>query len=103
MNKQIRVWMNLDITAVQKQLLFIDDLYGVCGSCKQTGLKYTEHRQCPNCKAQFRYAATSSNSPAVIAQMLARIQKDHIPLQLIDRADYEQAVAKNAANQLFAD
>ena len=100
--RSVRIWQTIDVEAVRKQLLFVDDLYGSCGNCKQLGLNYLKDRTCPGCGAEFRYISTRLTNPAEVAKILARIEKENLGLQLIDRDDFERAGAKDALNNLFS-
>ncbi|TGK30210.1 hypothetical protein EHQ05_04420 [Leptospira yasudae] len=99
--KYIRVWNKLSVSEVSSQLLLIDDLYGTCGNCKHLGLNYTKDISCPECKTKFRYLATNSKSPAEIAKILSRLEKEGLDLILIDREDFNQSKAKDAVKDLF--
>ena len=100
--KMIRVWSDLDPNEVTKHLILVDDHYGMCANCKQTGLVYFEHKSCPNCKTEFRYLATRMSNPADIAKLLSRIRSEGLRLSLIDRGDYEKSSAKKAIDDLFS-
>ncbi|TGM08380.1 hypothetical protein EHQ76_03655 [Leptospira barantonii] len=99
--KYIRVWTKLSVSEISSQLMLIDDLYGTCGNCKHLGLNYTKDKDCPECKTKFRYLATNSKSPAEIAKILNRLEKEGLDLILIDREDFNQSKAKDAVKDLF--
>ena len=99
--KMIRVWTELDINKIKDHILFIDDHYGVCGKCKQTGLKYMEDQSCKGCGAKFHFLATKLASPADIGKILSRIKSEKLDLQLIDRSDFERSSSNEALNNLF--
>lgn len=98
----IRVWMPLDPDDVRKQLILIEDLYGMCASCKQIGLNYLKDRKCTGCGTEFKYIATRLTKPGEIAKILARIKKEKLPLTLIDREDFDRASARDALGGLFS-
>ncbi len=98
----IRVWKNLDTRDVKKHLLLIEDLYGVCANCKQMGLNYTKDAVCNNCGTTFKYVATRLKDPGAVHNILRRIQKDSLPLTMIDREDYEKSMAKNLLGDIFS-
>lgn len=100
-HKSVRVWQKLNVEAVRKQLLIIDDLYGSCASCKQLGLNYLKDTQCTGCGTTFRYLATTLRKPGEVARILARIEKEGLDLTVLDRDDFERAEAKDALNDLF--
>ncbi|PKA17749.1 hypothetical protein [Leptospira haakeii] len=99
--KYIRVWQKLSVSEVSAQLMIIDDLYGTCGKCKHLGLNYTKDKSCPECGTKFKYLATNLKSPADIAKVLARIEKENLDFVLIDREDYTLSKAKDAVKDLF--
>ncbi|WP_109021574.1 hypothetical protein [Leptospira kobayashii] len=99
--KFVRVWRQLDVEEVKKQLLYIDDLYGTCGSCKKLGLNYLKDKKCPDCGSVFKYLATKLTQPAEVGKILSRIQKEGLDLTLIERADFERSSAQDAARDLF--
>ena len=101
LNRSIRLWVTLDLHAVKHQLLLIEDLYGSCGSCRHIGLNYTRDRKCPACHTEFKYLATRLKDPGEIAKIIARIRSENLPFQLIDRDDFEKAMAHQTAGDLF--
>jgi hypothetical protein len=100
-HKSIRVWQELDINDIKKHLLLVDDMYGACASCKQIGLNYLKDKSCPACKTSFKYLATSLKNPASVTKILNRIKSDSLPFTLIDRDDYDRALAKDSIEGLF--
>jgi len=100
-HKSIRVWQELDIGEIKKHLLLVDDMYGACANCKQIGLNYLKDKFCPGCKTEFKYLASSLKTPASVTKILNRINTDSLPFTLIDRDDYDRALAKDSVNDLF--
>ncbi len=100
-SKFVRVWQRLPVEEVRKKLLYVDDLYGTCGNCKKLGLNYLKDRICPACKTEFRYITVNSKNPADVTKILSRLEKESIPLIMIDRDDFEKSSAKDAAEELF--
>ncbi len=92
----------MDPDSVKKQLILVEDLYGMCANCKQIGLNYLKDSTCPACKSEFRFIATRLTKPHEIAKILARIKKEGLPLTLIDREDFDRAAAKDALGDLFS-
>lgn len=99
--RSVRVWQELDLDTVKKHLLLIDDLYGTCAACKQIGLNYLKDPSCSGCGTEFKYLATRLKDPAETGKILRRIIKEKLPLTLIDREDYEKAVAEKNLGGLF--
>lgn len=99
--KFIRVWKQLNVDDLKKQLLSIDDLYGTCGNCKKLGLNYLKDKKCGDCGVTFKYLVTKLTKPGDIGKILARIQKENLDLTLIEREDLERSSAQDAARDLF--
>ncbi|MBM9591728.1 hypothetical protein JWG41_14825 [Leptospira sp. 201903075] len=99
--KFVRVWRQLNVEDVKKQLLYIDDLYGTCGNCKKLGLNYLKDKKCPDCGVTFKYLATKLSKVADIGKILSRIDKEGLELTLIEREDFERSSASDAARDLF--
>ncbi|MCB1138628.1 MAG: hypothetical protein KDK23_07725 [Leptospiraceae bacterium] len=99
--RSIRVWQDLDLDSVKAHLLLIDDLYGTCAACKQIGLNYLKDSRCSGCGAEFKYLATRLKDPGETGKILARIKKENLKLALIDREDYEKALADKNVGNLF--
>jgi len=97
----VRIWQQVDIEEIRSHLMLIDDLYGMCASCKQLGLNYLKDKTCPKCGNEFRYIASSLKSPADTAKLLARIESEKLPFTLIDREDYDRATSRDAISGLF--
>lgn len=100
-SKMIRIWKQVDVEGIKNHLVLIDDHYGICAKCQQTGLKFTEDKKCKGCGTSFKYLATTRTNPAEVGKILSRIQKADLDLQVIDRLDYDRASAKNTAHSLF--
>jgi hypothetical protein len=97
----IRQWNQFSIDDVKNHILLIDDLYGTCGKCRQLGLSYLKDKICPGCKTEFRYLATKMQTPAELAKLLNRIQSENLSFTVIDRTDYDKAIAKDVIGNLF--
>lgn len=97
----IRIWTSIQLDTIKKQLLLIDDLYGTCANCKQLGLNYLKDKKCTGCNTQFKYIATNSKSSSDVLKILNRIQKENLPLILIDREDYNRAITQDNVKDLF--
>lgn len=97
--RSIRIYQDVEIDQVKKHLMLIDDLYGSCANCKNLGLNFVQDRTCPQCNTTFEYLAT--RSPSETGKILSRIRAEKLPLKLIDRGDYDKAVAGDALGGLF--
>ena len=97
----VRVWQEIDLDNMKKHLLLIDDLYGTCAACKQIGLNYLKDSKCSGCGTDFKYLATRLRDAAETGKILARIKKEGLSLTLVDRDDYEKALAQANIGGLF--
>lgn len=97
----IRIWNHVEVKEITSKLLLIEDLYGICGSCKQVGLNYLKDTTCPGCKTEFKYLATRLTAEGEINKILSRIQKENLPYTLIDREDYDRAMSRDKVGDLF--
>lgn len=99
--KYVRVWKKFNADNARKQILYIDDIYGTCGNCKHLGLNFVKDKTCPSCKTTFRYLITVSKKPEDIGKILARIEKENLSLELLERDDFEKSDARSKADDLF--
>ena len=95
----IRTWTKRNIDDVSKHLLLIDDLYGMCANCKEPGLNFVKAKKCPKCNTEFRYLAIRNKNE--IGKILTRIEKENLNLFVIEKEDWEKAVAKKSMDSLF--
>ncbi|MBI38546.1 MAG: hypothetical protein CMF59_03030 [Leptospiraceae bacterium] len=100
-DRSVRVWQQLDLNTLKQHLLLIDDLYGTCAACNQIGLNYLKDKSCSGCGTEFKYLATRLKDPAETGKILRRIEKEKLGLTLIDREDYEKAMAEKNIGSLF--
>jgi uncharacterized Zn finger protein (UPF0148 family) len=96
----IRIWKEVDIKEIEDHLIIVDDLHGFCPSCKKTGIKYGEMKQCPSCSREFKYAATREVGSSM--QVINKIRKHHPELTVIDYNDYKHLSDKKKAGSLFS-
>lgn len=95
----IRMWKSINLNEITKHLLIIDDLYGMCANCKEIGLNFVKNTKCPKCGTNFLYIATKNYKE--IPKILKRIQMENLPYTLIEKDDWEKAVAKKSIDALF--
>lgn len=101
MLKKIRVWQELDIEEINKQLVIADDSDATCNNCKHLGLKFPDHVKCPACGSQFNYVLPANNSIELINRLFAKIKKANLKCRIIEREDYQKAKAKTDIHSLF--
>ena len=99
--KFVRVWTKIDPENIKKKLLLIEEFHGVCGACRQLGLNYISDSVCPACGTQFEFVATKLKNPGEAAKIARRIEEKNLKLKLIDRDDFDKALAKDAIKDLF--
>lgn len=98
----IRVWQLDDIDFIKQHLVIIGDLTADCANCKHIGIDYQSQKTCPNCKTEFKYAASRSSSAAFDHGALAhKIKKNRPDLILIDFSDFKRAAEKTKAREFF--
>jgi len=95
----IRIWTKRNIDEVSKHLLLIDDLYGMCANCKEAGLNFVKDKKCPKCNTEFKYLAIRNKNE--IGKILTRIEKENLNLSIVEKEDWEKAVAKKSMDSLF--
>lgn len=100
-NKFIRVWEEFPVDEIKKHIIIIDDLYGSCGNCKQLGLNYIKDKTCKGCGTDFKFITTKLKSMTDTMQILSRIQQKDLNLKLIEKEDYDKAIAHNIVDNLF--
>jgi len=95
----IRVWQEEDLGHVQKHLLIAGDPTGDCSNCKEVGINIISAKECPHCKAEFKYIATRLTNNPSQAKKLKFKRPDLIA---IDLSDYKEAVARQEAHRFMA-
>jgi len=86
-HKFIRVYKELDVSEIQKQLLIYGDLSGQCASCQTMDVKL-DMTSCPKCKAEFHYLAFRNirdHLPKVI-----KLLRERPHLTIVDCDDYKR-------------
>ena len=103
MQSIIRVFSFLDIEEIKKHLIILDELYGMCASCKTPGIDIKQTKFCPNCKTEFLYATSRFfDKPGVNNnKIIKRIKEFHPDIEILDYKDYQNAVNKKSAENLF--
>ncbi|GIX41627.1 MAG: hypothetical protein KatS3mg129_1360 [Leptospiraceae bacterium] len=95
----IRTWIKKNIDDVTKHLLIIDDLYGMCANCKEPGLNFIKNKICPKCGTEFLYLTIRNKNE--IGKILNRIELEKLSYIVIEKEDWEKAVAKKSIDSLF--
>ncbi|MFH1594558.1 MAG: hypothetical protein ABID09_07685 [Candidatus Omnitrophota bacterium] len=98
-NSPVRVWQEMDITAIKPHLLIAGTLSCDCGNCKEVGLN-VESRSCTSCGTTFRYVGTRTPNSAKDAR---RIRSRRADLVIIDLSDFKVADARTKAHGLLGD
>lgn len=95
----IRIWVKKDLNEIKKHLMVIDDFYGICANCKEPNLNFVQNKICPKCKTEFKYI--TSNNKAQIGKILNRIELEKLSLVLLEKEDWDKAIAKQSMNSIF--
>ncbi|HLF18035.1 MAG TPA: hypothetical protein VI749_03960 [Candidatus Omnitrophota bacterium] len=98
--KFIRVFKEIDLHAIKKQLLIYGDVSGQCANCDHIDIKLNEPL-CPNCKTEFKYVSfrnIRSHWPK-----LAKLAAEKPSVTVIDFDDYKMNLGKMKAEDLFKD
>jgi len=93
----VRVWQDLDVEKIKKNLLIWGTLDGMCANCKKVGLKL-EERFCPECKTEFKYLALrEKNTPSNVF----KIKKKRPDLTIIDYKDFSEQISLQKAKKIL--
>lgn len=103
MNQYLRIWKSFDIEEVEKHLLLLGDLTGDCGACRELGISYQTAKECPRCKAAFRYVTSRrmETHPGERFHIVARIHDKRPELIFIDYDDYKKILGRKKARDFF--
>lgn len=99
--KFVRVYEAFLADDLKKHTLVIEETTGQCQNCKTVGISYLQNRNCPSCGTQFRYLATTVRNREIIGKILWRIKKENLSLKLLEKEDFDKAIAKDALQDLF--
>ena len=97
-NRFVRVFRQLDLNEIKKQLLIYGDVSGQCANCDRIDIKFNEPL-CPGCKTEFKYISfrnIKSHLPK-----LAKLAAEKPSMQIIDFDDYKMNMGKMKAEDLF--
>jgi len=103
MNNFIRIWQELDVDEIKKNLLIVGDLAADCGNCREIGLKYFEIEKCPSCGTIYKYVTFRADSvhSASFINKLRKLRQQNPNLIFVNYEDYKYSINKKAANNLF--
>jgi hypothetical protein len=88
-HKFIRVYQDLDVHEVKKNLLIYGDLSGQCAQCQTMDIKL-DKTICPSCQTPFNYIAFR-NFKSHLAK-LPRLRQERPSLVIIDFDDYKNVM-----------
>ena len=102
-NTWIRTWVEKDLKDIESHIIIIGELSSDCGVCKEIGLDISKDRQCPKCKAVFKYAtsrlAAASNMDRY--SVIRRIRIKCPDLIFVDYDDYKKLTSKSKAEEFL--
>jgi len=97
MSHFLRVWNELDLEKIKKNLFVVGELTGECFSCHEIGISLT-YINCPHCKAEFKYISFRRKIDTVSVKRF----KDKFPQSLlIDFDDFKKGDNKTKAHKLL--
>ena len=98
----IRVWNELEIDQIKKQLFVAGELTANCENCQHLGIDFNAAAECPQCKTVFKYIAFRKKSnKAEEISAIARLKEKRPDLIIVDYEDIKQASGKSKVQQLF--
>jgi hypothetical protein len=93
----IRVWQEVDISQIEKNLIVVGELSAECFSCHKIGSEIKAHT-CPNCSTVFKYMGFRRK---VEGGYLHRIKQELPHLILIDFDDFKKVIGQKEARKLL--
>ena len=97
MSEFLRVWKDLDIKDIEKNLIVLGDLSCDCYSCRHIGIDKNTS-QCPGCGTHFKYMALRRK---VSTAYLKKLAQEMPYLTFIDYDDFKALTGKSAAHKLL--
>jgi hypothetical protein len=95
----MRIWNEVDIGEIRRNLLIAGSTVGDCGNCKETGISF-EATHCSKCQTAFKYMASRVSDSTKEARRLLAKRPD---LMLVELKDYKEAQARTRAHGLLGD
>lgn len=97
MREYIRVWKELDLSDIEKNLIVAGDLSCDCFACRHIGIEKNAV-QCPNCGAHFKYMAFRRR---VTSGYLKKLFAEMPYLTFIEFDDFKALTGKSDARKLL--
>lgn len=97
MNTFLRIWQEIDIENIKKNLFVVGELSGECFSCRNVGISFNE-KQCPSCKQEFRYIAFRRK---INLHSIKRFKDKYPKACFIDFDDFKKAIGKSQAHKIL--
>ncbi|MDD3295757.1 MAG: hypothetical protein PHU64_00160 [Candidatus Omnitrophica bacterium] len=93
----IRVWKELDLQDIEKNLIVVGELSSECFACHKIGIDL-HSIQCPGCGIYFKYVGFRRR---VQAGYLKKLKDQHPQLLFIDFEDFKKSLGKRDARKLL--
>lgn len=97
----IRVWKELNVDDIAKQLLLVSESSGICQNCKNLGIDYLAALECPHCKTVYKYVAVRSENKSNLHMKIKRLIEKRADLILIDYEDFKNYFNRIKAKEFF--
>lgn len=101
MKSFIRVWRELEIDLIPKQIIIAGQISGSCGNCNEIGLDYTKVKFCPKCNTEFKFISLRQERNAIDFPTIKKIQQTRDDLIFIDYNDFKRLEGKLKAKEFF--
>lgn len=97
----IRIWKELEVDDIAKQLLLVSEVSGICQNCKNLGIDYLTVKECPHCKTVYKYIAVRTDNKSDLHMKVKRLIEKRSDLILIDYEDFKNYFNRIKAKEFF--
>lgn len=98
----IRIWTEMDIEKVKKQLLLAGELSANCENCQHIGIDFIADKTCPQCQTAFKYIAfRKKQNKSEEFSAIRRLKEKRPDLIIVDYDDVKHASGKSRAQNIF--
>lgn len=93
----IRIWQELDIKEIEKNLLVVGELSSRCFSCSHIGIENIVS-SCAQCGSKFLYVGFMR---PVTSKLLREVKEKLPSAVIIDFSDFKREIGKDKAKNIF--
>jgi len=97
----IRVWRELEVEEIPKNILICGEFLASCGSCNEIGLDYTKIKSCPKCNTEFKFITLRQEKENLDLSTIKKIEEKRPDLIFIDYGDFKRLEGKLKAREFF--